>query len=166
MTLTICRVLLVAMAAAALYLAHPPDSLAIGVDKPLSDPVLEARARVIHKQLRCLVCQNQAIDDSNADLARDLRVLVRDRISQGDSDQQVLDYVVGRYGDWVLLNPPLNVRTLALWLGPAALLLFGGGFAVFVLRRQRGTPDSAPDPLTAEEKAQLETLLNGNRDPS
>ena len=88
----------------------------VAVDKPLGNPIMEARARAIHKQLRCLVCQNQAIDDSNADLARDLRVLVRERISLGDSDQEILDFMVGRYGDWVLLNPPFKLTTVALWV--------------------------------------------------
>ena len=138
-------------------------SFAIGVDKPLSDPVLEARARAIHKQLRCLVCQNQAIDDSDADLARDLRVLVRERLSLGKTDQEVLEYVVGRYGDWVLLNPPFNTRTLALWIGPVILLLFGGVFAVVILRRQKHQPQVAPTNLTPEEQARLEALLDNKR---
>ena len=139
------------------------QSFAIGVDKPLSDPALEARARAIHKQLRCLVCQNQAIDDSDADLARDLRALVRERLSLGETDQEVLKYVVGRYGDWVLLNPPFNTRTLALWIGPVVLLLFGGVFAVVIFRRQKYQPEVAPTDLTPDEHARLQALLDNER---
>tara|TARA_B100000029_G_scaffold169325_1_gene165528 strand:- start:2116 stop:2616 length:501 start_codon:yes stop_codon:yes gene_type:complete len=147
-------------------LTFSAETLAIGVDKPLADAALEARARAIHKQLRCLVCQNQAIDDSNADLARDLRVLVRERISLGESDQEVLDYVVGRYGDWVLLNPPFNIRTLALWISPVVLLLLGGVFAVVILRRQRNQPEAAPADLTPDEQARLKALLDDERGKS
>lgn len=160
------RFLLLAAAACAVSLAVPSPTVAIGVDRPLPDPALEARARAIHKQLRCLVCQNQSIDDSNADLARDLRVLVRDRISLGDSDAEVLDFVVDRYGDWVLLDPPLNVRTFALWLGPAALLLLGAGFAIAVFRQQRRSPEPASDALTPEERARVKALLERDGDAS
>lgn len=166
MTGFVFRALTFAVAATFLCLALPDSGQAIGVDKPLSDPALEERARALHKQLRCLVCQNQAIDDSNADLARDLRVLVRERIAQGDSDSEVLDYVVGRYGDWVLLNPPFKARTLALWLGPAALLLLGSGLAVHVILRQRSTQEAAPEPLTDEEQKRLQALLDDKRDAS
>ena len=166
MTRDLRRSLLWIAAACAVSLAAPSPAAAIGVDRALPDPVLEARARAIHKQLRCLVCQNQSIDDSNADLARDLRVLVRERVALGDSDGEVLDFVAGRYGDWVLLKPPFDVRTLALWLGPAALLLLGAGLAVAVLRRSRGGPDSAPDALTPEERARLEALLERGGDAS
>src|SRR5690606_34587623 len=93
-------------------------ALAIGVDEPLPDPAQEQRAREISKSLRCLVCQNQSIEDSNATLAKDLRRIVRERVQAGDSDDQVREYLVARYGDWVLLKPPFNVRTAALWIGP------------------------------------------------
>ena len=164
MMLIVCRPWLLAMAAVILLLSIPSGSQAVPVDEPLADPVLEARARALHKVLRCLVCQNQSIDDSNADLARDLRVVVRQRISIGNSDQEVLDYLVDRYGDWVLLSPPFNIRTLALWLGPVALLLLGGTFAVIVIRQQRSTQEAKPEPLSAEEQARLTTLLDNDRD--
>ncbi len=108
---------------------------AVAVDKPLDDPAQEARARALHKQLRCLVCQNQSIEDSNAELARDLRAVVRERIAAGDDDKQVLDYVVARYGKWVLLKPPLDVGTLLLWFGPLVLL---AGVALFLFLRLNG----------------------------
>ncbi len=153
-------------AVCAAWLAAAAPAAAIGVDRPLSDPALEARARAIHKQLRCLVCQNQSIDDSGADLARDLRVLVRERLSLGASDAEVLDFVVARYGDWVLLDPPLDARTLALWLGPGALLLLGGGFAAAVFRRRRDGPEPEAAALTPEERARLEALLGRDGDAS
>jgi cytochrome c-type biogenesis protein CcmH len=164
MMLTICRAWLLAVAAAFLFLTIPSVSQAVPVDEPLADPALEARARALHKQIRCLVCQNQSIDDSNADLARDLRIVVRQRISLGGSDEEVLNYLVDRYGDWVLLNPPLNIRTLALWLGPVVLLLLGGTFAVVVIRQQRSTQGVKPEPLSEAEQARLSALLDNDRD--
>jgi cytochrome c-type biogenesis protein CcmH len=132
-------------------------------DEMLDDPVLEARAREISKGLRCLVCQNQSIDDSNADLARDLRVLVRERLVAGDSDDQVIDFVVSRYGDFVLLRPPFKATTYALWFGPA--LIGGLGIlavvAFFRRRTAAATGDrAAPPPLTEDEKRRLENLLD------
>ena len=100
---------------------------AVNPNEILSDPALEARARDISKGLRCLVCQNQSIDDSDADLARDLRVFVRERLTQGDSNEEVIDYVVSRYGDFVLLNPPFKLETYARWFGPWVILVFGIG---------------------------------------
>ncbi len=133
-------------------------ALAVNPDERLADPVLEARARALGKSLRCLVCQNQSIDDSNADLAHDLRVLVRERLSAGDTDDQVLAYLQARYGDYVLLKPPVDPATWALWFGPAAALLVGG--TILVLRR-RAQP-AAPAPLTAEEQRRLDLLLAGD----
>ena len=136
---------------------------AVNPDEMLDDPALEARAREISKGLRCLVCQNQSIDDSDADLARDLRVLVRERLAGGDSDGQVIDYVVSRYGDFVLMRPPFKVTTYALWLGPALIAGLGVLAVVAFYRRRtaagarRGT---APPPLTEDEKRRLETLLD------
>jgi len=124
----------------------------------LNDPALEARARDISKGLRCLVCQNESIDDSGAELAHDLRVLVRERLQQGDSDAQVVDYLVTRYGDFVLLKPPVAPRTWLLWFGPAAILVFGGGTALLMMRR-RGRV--APAPLSEEERRTLDRLLEG-----
>jgi len=130
------------------------------IDTPLPDPAMESRARAIHKLLRCLVCQNQSIDDSNAPLARDLRVLVRERLATGESDDEAIDYIVNRYGDWVLLDPPFKLRTLALWIGPLIIFLFAAGGVFLVLRRRQAAPSGAPAPLTEAEKARLEKLLD------
>jgi cytochrome c-type biogenesis protein CcmH len=124
----------------------------------LADPALEARARAISLELRCLVCQNQSIDDSNADLAHDLRVLVRERLVKGVSDKQVIDYVAARYGDYVLLKPPVKPATWALWFGPLGVVLVGAA-AVLVYFRRRGAPAAAPVPLSDEEKRRLDLLL-------
>jgi cytochrome c-type biogenesis protein CcmH len=134
---------------------------AVEPDEVLKDPVLESRAREIGKELRCLVCQNQSIDDSDAELARDLRVLVRERLTNGDSNQQVVDYVVSRYGDFVLLNPPFKAATYALWLGPAVLVI-AGVIAVVVFYRRRAAAAGAagaPPPLSEAEKSRLAGLL-------
>ena len=131
---------------------------AVQPDEMLADPKLEARARVISHDLRCLVCQNQSIDDSDADLAHDLRVLLRQRLQAGDSDAQAKQYLVDRYGDYVLLKPPFKQTTLALWLGPPALLLAGFALAFFAARKRRPSVPAAP--LSAEEKARLEKLLS------
>ncbi len=141
-----------------LLLAAIGPALAVNPDERLSDPVLEARARTLGKELRCLVCQNQSIDDSNADLAHDLRVLVRERLTAGDSDEQVLAYLQARYGNYVLLKPPVGPATWALWFGPAAILLIGG--TVLVLHR-RAQP-AAPAPLTEAERVRLDHLLTDN----
>lgn len=129
---------------------------AVQPDEVLKDPVLEARARDLSAGLRCMVCQNQSIDDSNADLARDLRILVRERLTAGDSDKQVIDYVVARYGEFVLLQPRLNWRNAMLWATPAVLLLVGIGYA---LARARGGMRRAPEKLTSEEEARLNEIL-------
>ena len=129
-----------------------------GVDKPLPDPTQERRARALFKDLRCLVCQNQSIDDSNADLARDLRQIVRERVAAGDSDAEAVNFLVSRYGDWVLLNPPFKPGTLVLWLGPLALLLLAAGVTFAYLRRQR-RPAAAPAALSEDERRRLEALL-------
>ena len=134
---------------------------AVAVDTPLDDPVLEARARAIHKQLRCLVCQNQSIEDSNAGLARDLRILVRDRISAGDSDAAAIGYIVERYGDWVLLQPPVKGRTVLLWLGPMLFLLLAVVLILRWYRRRSGvTATAAAAPLSVDEQARLKALLD------
>ena len=123
----------------------------------LSDPGLELRARDIGQRLRCLVCQNQSIDDSQADLARDLRIIVRQRLKAGDSDQQVIDFVVARYGDFVLLKPPVNKDTLALWFGPAVLASLGIAGIVFYFAHR---PKINLPPLDAAERERLESLLH------
>ena len=134
-------------------------ALAVNPDEILDDPALEARARALSAQLRCMVCQNQSIDDSNAELARDLRLLVRERLVDGDSDEAVIDYVVSRYGEFVLLNPRFRGETLLLWGAP--LLLFLGGVAAMLLfvRSRAGRPVGKP--LSEEEKAELAKALDG-----
>ncbi|MBB4065712.1 cytochrome c-type biogenesis protein [Gellertiella hungarica] len=133
-------------------------ALAVNPDEILADPALEARARKISAELRCMVCQNQSIDDSNAELAKDLRVLVRERLTRGDTDEQVFDYVVSRYGEFVLLKPRFSLKTALLWGAPAALLLIGGTILLAAaLRRSRPTP--GPAPLSPEEEARLKELM-------
>jgi len=133
-------------------------ALALQPDEVLADPALEARARDLSKGLRCLVCQNQSIDDSDADLARDLRILLRERLAAGDSDEQVIKFLTARYGDFVLLKPPVTPVTWALWFGPAALLLIGAGGIVLGLRRRKAA-DAELDALTDEERGKLAALL-------
>ncbi len=133
----------------------PATAWAVQPDEMLKDPVLEARARTISEGLRCLVCQNQSIDDSAAPLARDLRLLVRERLEAGDTDAQVRDYLVARYGDFVLLKPPVQADTLLLWGMPFAVLFVGGG--ALLLRRPARRP--APAPLSAEEQARIAALV-------
>jgi cytochrome c-type biogenesis protein CcmH/NrfF len=132
---------------------------AVQPDEVLKDPALEERARSLSSELRCMVCQNQSIDDSDADLARDLRILVRDRLTAGDTDAQVLDYVVSRYGEFVLLKPRFNLRNALLWSVPAVLLLAGGCF-LFVSARSRRRPATG-DLTEAESKALDKLLRNG-----
>ncbi len=139
-------------------LAAPAWSIA--VDTPLDDPVLEARAHAIHKQLRCLVCQNQSIEDSNATLARDLRMLVRERITAGDSDDAAIRFIVARYGDWVLLRPPMKSGTVLLWFGPALLLILAIISLVIGYRRRRPPLVASTAPLSADEQARLKALLD------
>ena len=144
---------LLAVAAAAL-LAAPVA--AVTPDEQLSNPAQEARAQVLSRTLRCVVCQNQSIDDSNAPLAHDLRVILRERIAAGDSDDQAVAYLVQRYGDFVRLNPPLRGDTLALWFGPLAVLLLGGaGVALYL----RGRTSGAVPPLDAADEAELAKLM-------
>jgi cytochrome c-type biogenesis protein CcmH len=131
-------------------------ALAVLPNEQLSDPKLEARARAISTQLRCVVCQNQTIDDSDADLAHDLRVLLRQRLKAGDSDQQAITFIANRYGDYVLLKPPFDAETLLLWLGPLLVLAAGGVGLGFYLKRRC---DSAPATFTPQEQARLARLL-------
>ena len=130
---------------------------AVRPDEMLADPALEARARDIGQELRCLVCRNQSIDDSEADLAHDLRVLVRQRLAAGDTDRQVIDYVVSRYGDYVLLRPPFKLDTWLLWGGPGLVLLIGLWGVGRYLRRQSGM--AGPTPLSDEERRRLAHIL-------
>ncbi|MEM7026243.1 MAG: cytochrome c-type biogenesis protein [Pseudomonadota bacterium] len=146
-------------AALALALLAPTAQAATSPDEILADPVLEERARALSRQLRCLVCQNQSIDDSDADLARDLRQLVRERLLAGDSDEQIIDFLTARYGDFVLLKPPVKPATWGLWFGPVALLLVAGAGVAVYLGRRRAAPPKA-QPLSAEERARLERLMS------
>jgi cytochrome c-type biogenesis protein CcmH len=140
-------------------LVAPTLTFAVTPDEMLKDPALEARARDLSRELRCMVCQNQSIDDSEAPLAKDLRVLVRERLTQGDSDKQVLDFLVARYGEFVLLRPPFEWHTLLLWgVTPAALIAGIIGLIVIVRRRKIGTPASLV--LSATEQRRIEALLD------
>jgi cytochrome c-type biogenesis protein CcmH len=147
--------------AAALFLSLSVPAFAVQPDEVLKDPAMEARAREISKELRCLVCQNQSIDDSNAPLARDLRVLVRERLVAGDDDTSVLSYITARYGDYVLLRPPFKASTYVLWIGPVIILLLGAlGAALFLRGRNRPvTTGDTEAPLTPEERKRLDKLL-------
>jgi cytochrome c-type biogenesis protein CcmH len=141
---------------------------AVQPDEIMSDVAKEARARDLSRELRCMVCQNQSIDDSEAPLARDLRLLVRERIAAGDSDAQVIDFLVARYGEFVLLKPRLNPHTWLLWLLPP-LALAGGGFALWSLGRRRAKSGGTEDPslykLSADEEARLERLIAAEPSP-
>ena len=152
--------LMVAFAASAARAVQP--------DEIMSDPAMEARARDLSRELRCMVCQNQSIDDSEAPLARDLRLLVRERIAAGDSDAEVIDFLVARYGEFVLLKPRFNPHTLVLWLLPP-LALAGGGLALWIHGRRRSKSSGAADPsllhLTEEEEVRLERLIAAESQP-
>jgi cytochrome c-type biogenesis protein CcmH len=143
--------------AALFLLATLGSAMAVEPAERLADPALEARARALSKGLRCLVCQNESIDDSNATLAHDLRVLLRERLSTGDSDEQARQFLVNRYGDFVLLRPPIEPATYLLWFGPAAVLALGAaGTALYLRRRKAG---EAPSPLSPAEERRLAKLL-------
>jgi len=149
------------LAALLLALAVAAPAGAIEPQEQLTDPALEARARTLGQELRCLVCQNESIDDSNADLARDLRRIVRERLTAGDTDDQVVGFITARYGDYVLLRPPLRPGTLVLWFGPVVLLF--AAIALLILRRRR-RPAEAP-PLSPEENQRLARLLDEESAP-
>lgn len=149
-----------AVRAAILWVLLAVPALAVLPDEVLPDPALEARARALSHGLRCLVCRNESIDDSNADLARDLRLLVRERLVAGDSDDQVIDYIVARYGEYVLLRPTVGGSNLILWLAGPALLLAGAGLAVVSLRRRNQTE---PAPLSAADQARLDEIIGDRR---
>jgi cytochrome c-type biogenesis protein CcmH len=134
-------------------------TLAVQPDEILPDPNLEARARALSAGLRCLVCQNQSIDDSDAPLARDLRVLIRERLLAGDDDRAVRSFIVERYGEFVLLKPPLAMKTIALWAGPFVILIIA---LLFLLSRRRTQTDDAEAPLSDDEKTAFGRLLKGD----
>ena len=153
------------LAAAYLLTALMSAAHAVQPDEIMADPVKEARARDLSRELRCMVCQNQSIDDSEAPLARDLRLLVRERIAAGDTDSQVLDFLVARYGEFVLLKPRVERQTLLLWAVPP-LVLIAGGLALWMQARRRATSGSAQSPLTPDEEARLVHLMAGDAEAS
>jgi cytochrome c-type biogenesis protein CcmH len=148
------------LCALAIALALAAPAVAVQPGEELADPALEARARGLSREIRCLVCQNQSIDDSEAELARDLRLILRERIAAGDSDAEVKDFLVARYGDFVLLDPPVKPKTWLLWFGPAAILLLALMGAWIYLRRRPALAEAAP--LDAAERAELDRLLSGD----
>lgn len=152
------RHLLLATLLACASLATP--SLAVQPDEILDDPVLEERARGISAGLRCLVCRNESIDESNADLARDLRLLVRERLLEGDSDDETVAYIVARYGEYVLLRPTFDGSTIVLWLAGPLLLLAGVGLSLTYVRGRAKAQRSGEDGLSPEEQARLDAILS------
>jgi cytochrome c-type biogenesis protein CcmH len=157
----VIRLLSALLLALSLTLSLSVAAFAVAVDeKPLEDPALEAEARALMKDIRCLVCQNQSIEDSNADLAKDLRQIVRERIALGDTPANVRSYLVDRYGDWVLLEPPVKKSTYFLWGSP---FIFLGLLAFFILRSRR--PQAPAAPLSAEEEAKLKSILGEEEQP-
>jgi cytochrome c-type biogenesis protein CcmH len=156
---------ILALVFAVAVMSASSSAYAVQPDEIMADPVKEARARELSRELRCMVCQNQSIDDSEAPLARDLRLLVRERISAGDSDAQVIDFLVARYGEFVLLKPRLEPHTLLLWLLPP-LVLGGGGLALWMhSRRLRPVVAEAPVTLTPDEEARLSALMADEASP-
>jgi cytochrome c-type biogenesis protein CcmH len=157
----------ISLAALWLAIAISSPAHAVQPDEIMADPAKESRARDLSRELRCMVCQNQSIDDSEAPLARDLRLLVRERIAAGDSDAQVIDFLVARYGEFVLLKPRLKSHTLLLWLLPPFALV-GGGLGLWVHNRRRtkaAGQDDSPFKLTADEEARVEVLLAQEKAP-
>ena len=150
----------VSIAAGSILTANVQKAWAVNPDEVLADPVLEKRARDLSAGLRCMVCQNQSIDDSDADLARDLRLLVRERLVQGDSDEQVIDFLVSRYGEFVLLKPRLDKQTIILWSFPVIILIIGIS-VIWFSRRKAGSTQPQIVPLNDEEKQRLQNLLDG-----
>lgn len=153
------RLVVIAMLAALLMPFH---AFAVQPDEILKDPALEARARALSQELRCMVCQNQSIDDSDAPLARDLRLLVRERLQKGDSDRQVLDFLVERYGNFVLLKPPIEPQTLLLWVVSPLMLLVGIG-ALIVMARRRRSVALETGGLSADEQRRLDEIVKPGR---
>jgi cytochrome c-type biogenesis protein CcmH len=160
MVMKVCRhATLAVFVGLCLLLLNALPLFAVESKEMLTDPALEARARNLSKELRCMVCQNQSIDDSEAPLAHDLRVLVRERLKAGDSDAQVVNFLVARYGEFLLLRPPLAWHTAALWGLPAAALLIGVVAIVVIVRRRRNVPIPPPANLTAAEESRLSELM-------
>ena len=154
------RKLIAVLAVLLLAAFAAPAGYAVQPDEIMADPAKEARARDLSRELRCMVCQNQSIDDSDAPLARDLRILVRERLAAGETDAEVKAFLVARYGDFVLLRPPLDWRTALLWSAPFLVLLVGAAGAMVALRRRRARP-AAPAPLSAAEEQALDRIMRG-----
>jgi cytochrome c-type biogenesis protein CcmH len=144
----------------AVGLLRAPMAWSVEPGEILADPSLEARARTLSAEIRCLVCQNQSIDDSDAELARELRLLIRERLVAGDDDDEIKAYLVSRYGEFVLFRPPVNVATAVLWIGPFVLLFLGALAAAFYLRARRPPAGGAGVALSAEERRRLDALLD------
>ncbi|PWK62485.1 cytochrome c-type biogenesis protein [Roseicyclus mahoneyensis] len=144
----------------ALLLALAAPAGAVQPDEILPDPALEERARDISAGLRCVVCRNESIDESNAELARDLRLLVRERLVAGDSDEETVAYIVDRYGEYVLLRPTMSGSNVVLWLAPALMLLVGGGLSLVYIRRRAASTTPTEAALSPEEQARLKDLLH------
>ncbi len=144
--------------AVCLFLFTPLTTSAVQPDEVLMDPRLEARARALSAELRCMVCQNESIDESNADLARDLRLLVRERLQAGDSDEQIRTFLVRRYGEFILLKPPFKLETWLLWGAPFLVLAIGGG--LILASRQRQNNRAPANPLSEAERAKLDAMLD------
>jgi cytochrome c-type biogenesis protein CcmH len=158
------RLLLASVLFTALMAATP--SRAVEPSEVLADPALEARARHLSQHLRCVVCQNQSIDDSNAPLARDLRVILRERLTAGDTDDAAIDYIAARYGNFVLLKPPVQVNTLLLWFGPGIILILALlAYFMLVRKRPETSAGDAPQTLTAAERDALHSLLKESPTP-
>ena len=158
MTIGLIRNLSVAaVLALSVFMAVP--ALAVLPDEVLKDPALEARARLLSQDLRCLVCQNQSIDDSAAPLARDLRIIVRERLMKGETNDQVVGYLVARYGNYVLLKPPLQSDTVFLWIGPGLILLMSAGIAILYFRGRNSVSELPTDALSESEQLQLEEIV-------
>jgi len=154
---------LFAVFAMAVLMAFSAPAGAVEPDEILPDPAQEARARALSQHLRCVVCQNQAIDDSNAPLARDLRLLLRERLKAGDSDKAAMDYIVARYGNFVLLKPPLELHTLLLWFGPGIVLLLALAGYWTLIRKPAAAYTGRAEALSAAEREELEAILKKGR---
>ncbi len=162
--MTLRRNFVCVCAVALVLLGLQGAAFAVQPDEMLANPQLESRARVLSEGLRCPVCQNQSIDDSDADLAHDLRVIVRQRLQSGDTDAQVKQYLVDRYGDYVLLEPPFKTSTLVLWLGAPLILLAALGVALVFYRRRQETSEDTQRPLSAEEQKKIAALMDPQDD--
>ncbi len=154
------RITIVLALLLAVSLLRAPMAWSVEPGEILADPALEARARALSAEIRCLVCQNQSIDDSDAELARELRLLIRERLVAGDGDNEIKTYLVSRYGEFVLFRPPVDAATAVLWFGPFVLLFLGALAAAFYLRRRRPGTSGSGVALSAEERRRLDALLD------